>query len=264
MATKKNSASASKEKIKSTSKKSKGTVKKAPATPKAERKPTQERALIAKCQKIKRLELAATSDECNGRYAIGVEILSVRTDKKTYGTGAVEKIAAALGRDANTLYDYGKVAEVWDEPKFETQSKKPNKNGVPLSFSHFIVLANVKDAAGRARFLEAALAEALSVSALKEKSNPKKEEKPVAVFKHVVESLTTRIKTWSEKLETNLNGASDKDIATLAETCDGAAETLHTFANTLRDQGGQNGAPAGGPTGPVSTSPKDAEVNAAE
>lgn len=120
-------------------------------------------ALEGKLKTLQELEARATRDECATRYAMGLEIEDVRTAKDgTYGEGAIATLAAALGRDPNTLYEYGDVAKTWSKDEFEALCSRSAPGGTRLTFSHFIALTKAPGVQ-RAALLARAATERLSV-----------------------------------------------------------------------------------------------------
>lgn len=93
-------------------------------------------------------------------------VLSIRENAK-YGEVAVEKIARSLGRDASSLHDYANVVQCWGPVEFKQLMKRKSRKGLPLSISHLIELTGVRSAPQRAKLLEKALTEGLSVRDLR-------------------------------------------------------------------------------------------------
>jgi hypothetical protein len=68
-------------------------------------------------------------------------LLGLNRGADTYGRGAVEKLAKALGRDADTLYDCAHVFVLLENKKLGALAERSD-HGLPLSFSHWVVIAN--------------------------------------------------------------------------------------------------------------------------
>jgi hypothetical protein len=113
---------------------------------------------------IQKLLAEAATNEIDARYRIGVIIRSVMEAESTYGEGAVERLAEALGRDATSLYRYAAVAKLWSDAEMRALSRQPNDHGEPLSWSHWVELARVPST--WKRWLERALGESWSVRRL--------------------------------------------------------------------------------------------------
>jgi hypothetical protein len=103
-------------------------------------------SLRRQCDAIQKLLAEAAADEIDTRYRVGVIIRSVIDAEGTYGTRAVERVAAVLGRDAGSLYRYASVARTWPESEMRTLSRRPNCFGEPLSWSHWVELSRVPTA----------------------------------------------------------------------------------------------------------------------
>ena len=101
------------------------------------------------------------------RYEIGVVVRDIVEDEATYGAGAMRLICDALGLKKTSLYDAASVARRWSREAFRDRMDKPTLHRVPLSFSHFVVLAEVDDAARRDELLDIARREGLVVRELR-------------------------------------------------------------------------------------------------
>lgn len=111
--------------------------------------------------------LAGTVNEITLRYRVGCEVQAL---KRTYGDGAVGKLARQLGRARSALYEYASVAAAWpDRKEFVKWAKRKQRDGAPLTFSHFVDLARVSDAAARKHLFEVALTDRLSVRQLRKR-----------------------------------------------------------------------------------------------
>jgi hypothetical protein len=99
-------------------------------------------ALRARLMAIRKLLAQADLQEAQTRHRIGKVVAAVRDEKGKYGAGAVEQLAAALHRDASTLYRYALVADLWSEREI---LRVRNCHDEPLSWSHWEALAKVPD-----------------------------------------------------------------------------------------------------------------------
>jgi len=127
-------------------------------------------ALSKEYAEIKNLIKAVETKDVERRYALARRFADIRAGdgKKKYGTGAVKKLAAALGWSKSSINDYANVAEAWpDKRKFVALVKKTDKFGKPLSWSHFVEIAKADDKKQRAKLVEAALKHGWSVRELK-------------------------------------------------------------------------------------------------
>lgn len=100
------------------------------------------------------------------KHAIGVVVLAAREDPKKYGKGSVQTLAILLGYDKSTLHDFADVAETWKAAEFAALLRRKNGLGLPLKFSHLVVVHTVDDKKKRDQFLERALKENLTVKQL--------------------------------------------------------------------------------------------------
>jgi hypothetical protein len=118
-------------------------------------------------------ELVVTSDvgTIKARCAIGHHVVQVMEDENKYGKKGVKQLALALHRDTDTLYDCVKVAKLLATEPFKELSREGSINGLPLSFSHWLVLAKA-DERIREQLTRQALNEGLSVRELKAEAEP--------------------------------------------------------------------------------------------
>ncbi len=107
------------------------------------------------------------------RYDVGSKVDRLMKEEDGHGKGLVAEVATQLGRDADSLYNFARVAAVWTRTGFRQLAARKNAAGAPLSFSHFVELSRKggKDGAGlgekpRMKLLKRALKEKLSVRAL--------------------------------------------------------------------------------------------------
>ncbi len=100
------------------------------------------------------------------RYRIGQLIADVKASELPYGRGAVPELASALGMNEGTLYRYALVAETWGERELKSLLARKTPLGEPLSFSHFVELAQVPDKKMRDDLLAHAFAHGVSVREL--------------------------------------------------------------------------------------------------
>lgn len=96
------------------------------------------------CQEVRQLLNRNDARDALDRYQIGCIIREVRNAEHTYGLGGVGKIARAVGRDVDTLYEYGDVAETWSQVEITRLLERKTPLGVPLSFTHLVVLSKVR------------------------------------------------------------------------------------------------------------------------
>lgn len=120
-----------------------------------------------KYQQLKVALAKADRGDATARYKIGVIVHGVDLGGKKYGTDPVGQLAAALGKDPNTLYEYSRVAGTWPLGKFTSILSKRNAFGLTLSWTHFVVLSYVKAEKPRTALTKRALLEGLTVERLR-------------------------------------------------------------------------------------------------
>ena len=123
-------------------------------------------AALKKFNEIRDDLAAAEHGNALARYKVACGIREVR-DAGKYGTGAMTKLAEVLGKSESWLKDYAAVAETWPNAKtFTALAAKKNKNGLPLSWSHFVELMCVETGERRQSLMEQALKGGWSVADL--------------------------------------------------------------------------------------------------
>jgi len=121
-----------------------------------------ERAVI---RDVRRLLAQGYTRDARLGYAIGARIKSLKSEEGKYGKGSVEHVADEVGCTAALLYNFAKVADAWTDEEFEAELAKPSE-GLPLTLSHYAVVARLKDVAQHPTFLERARCELLPVREL--------------------------------------------------------------------------------------------------
>lgn len=96
------------------------------------------------CDRVQELLRRSDARDIVDRHAIGCIVRDVRSAEHAYGHGAVGKLARAVGRDVDTLYEYADVAETWSETEIVRLAERKSTLGVPLSFSHLVALSKVR------------------------------------------------------------------------------------------------------------------------
>lgn len=135
----------------------------------------------AACTRLRDLMSRAELDDIVNRHAVGIVVQEVRDGAK-YGSGAVGKIAHELGVDESTLSRYAKVADAWTKPEIVALAKMKNAHGLPLTWSHLVEIADVKDGRRRRGLVGKVIEEGLSVRGLRALIGANEEtsvEKPV-------------------------------------------------------------------------------------
>jgi hypothetical protein len=138
------------------------------------------------CKEVQELISRSDARDAIDRHAIGCIIRDVRDAEHTYGEGAVAKIAHAVGRDADTLYEYANVAETWSHAEIKRLMARKTALGVPLSFSHLVVLSRVRNRPDLLTIMTERALEGVSVRHLRSltvrERRRKKVEAPVVTF----------------------------------------------------------------------------------
>lgn len=122
--------------------------------------------LRAVCEQIRALLSKADLGEVEARYNAGRLLLGVRRAPGTYGSHAVAQLAAELGRDTATLYRYALVPERWSPAQMAVLIARRTSKNNPLSWSHWVELAQIESDTLRASLLERTLHQSLSVREL--------------------------------------------------------------------------------------------------
>jgi hypothetical protein len=128
-------------------------------------KQKQTKKLTAAIAKVRDTLAAAERDDLAARHQVAVIVLDVK-DTSKYGENAIERVEEEIGFDRATLYRYARVAEVWATKEFKDVSARTNSKGMPLSWSHWELLATLDDGRSRKSLVERSFKEALSVRAL--------------------------------------------------------------------------------------------------
>lgn len=123
-------------------------------------------ALQKRCAAIQTWLARAASDDVQARHRVGQLLVDTRKKEQVYGANAMGHLAAALRRPVSTLYRYAFVAECWSGREMKTLAGQLNAFGEPLSWSHWVELAQVRSRNTRERLHARALKEGLSVREL--------------------------------------------------------------------------------------------------
>ena len=196
----------------------------------------QQRNFKAACKEARYLLTAADRSDLLTRYKAGVIIRKVK-ESADYGENGVKRMEEELGRDQGTLYRYSTVVETWEEPEFKAQIKRTNAKGLPLTWSHYELLATVEDGRRRNGLITRALNECLSVHALRalmgsSESKAKRaatgeatEISPSGAIRHLDQALDAfekEARSWEEQalpsLITSREKLKKKDVTRLTET----------------------------------------------
>ena len=202
--------------------------------------------LRTKTVEIGMLLAASATESSKARYHIGALVAEIDGAPKKYGRGAVRRVALAVGRDVNTLYEYAAVARSWTREEFVVVAARKNGGGVALAFSHFTALARIDQRRARGVLLERALRDSLTVRELSaivvaKLYAPSVGGAGVASRLHqivrVSDGLLERAKGWHSSLAEVAQEKSTPELAELlesaaarqravAEACGGYAELL--------------------------------------
>ena len=205
--------------------------------PNSKRKPPRGKAVLdemneklrEQCTQVAQLLTTGAVEAAKARHKIGAIINCIDDDGKRYGSGAVRKVAAAVGRDVDSLYDYARVAKTWPTGEFSKIAARKNGGGVPLTFSHFVQLAHVGNSRTRESLMERAYGESLSVRALERLVDehldraPSEEDvsarlKTIAV---VADRVLARASSWASSLARIKTEAATPELAALIDNAAG-------------------------------------------
>lgn len=101
------------------------------------------------------------------RHGVGTVVKKVRGDRAKYGERALKQLEDAFDFDENTLRRFEAVAETWTKADLKKLLHRKNVKGLPLTWSHLELLAQVSSGARRDKFIEKILHDALSVRELR-------------------------------------------------------------------------------------------------
>jgi hypothetical protein len=79
------------------------------------------------------------------RYEVGEHIAKIKETDTKFGEGAVEKVAAAMNRQADELYALARIVETYTREEIEQMLEKGAKKGFQVTYSHVRLLAGVSD-----------------------------------------------------------------------------------------------------------------------
>ena len=158
------------------------------------------------------------ADATQVRYRLG-GIAGEIKDANTYGDKAVERFSRALGLNKATVYGFAAVAEAWDKKAIGDLLKRQNILGAPLSFSHLILLAQVKRATKRDSLIDSALKQGWPVSKLRRQIEPEKQANKrssklgISAGLRALVSRSESLLTTIDKSETAVFSVIDKSAA---------------------------------------------------
>jgi len=208
-------------------------------------------AFLRACEEIRALFAQAVRDELHTRYRAGALLSVVKRTPLAYGEGAVERIAAELGMAVATLYRYATVAESWSLAEIEDQSRRTNRFGEPLSWSHLVALTRVPNPVSRRALAAQCLAEGWPVRRLTQiitalagedaldDDDARADESVRVALTEGIQSATraaVELSIFAEALQARLADLEvDADAELVARAID-AFEQLHVRAESTLDQ----------------------------
>ena len=207
-------------------------------------------------KKVRSLLLRADRSDVEARYEISVLLCGILESAK-YGKKAIESMEVEIGLSHQSLYRIAKVARAWPKVEFASVSKKRNSKGWPLTWSHWQVLATVKDESLRESLLRRALDESLTVEEVEAEAKAKKQGETEAAtgveasesppFRFDVElsrwvgAFEKELVEWRDKLPGDVKTAAsemdDVRLARLKETLERlatAGESVAAMADELK------------------------------
>jgi hypothetical protein len=137
--------------------------------------------LQSKCGAIRELLAESGRNDAKAQFKLGALVNDAKADVEKYGHRGVAQLAAALGYNVATLYRVAKVNERWSWSELSAILNKRSPTGLPLGFTHLVVIAAVPAKRDRDVLIEVTLAEGLSVRALRrqvERASNSGEEQP--------------------------------------------------------------------------------------
>jgi hypothetical protein len=129
------------------------------------------KALEKEFAEIQKLVVKAEKQNVGARHEIALRCQEIREGdgrRMKYGHGASATIAKRLGWSRSTFYEYANVGKGWpDKLQFQKLTTRIDKFGKPLSWEHFVLLANRADSEKRDGLLEDTLKHGWSVRTLR-------------------------------------------------------------------------------------------------
>lgn len=166
-------------------------------------------------QNIHKQWVMAEKHDVAARYYVATMVQAVK-DAAKFGEGAIDKLEGPSGLDRSSLYRLAAVAETWAPSDFKKVSAEKAKNGLPLSWSHWEVLAyEVKDGRARNGLMTQALDECLSVRDLRARANgtdraeqeqqgaeptPATDAEVIADLYNFVDTIENKLESWGIRL----------------------------------------------------------------
>ncbi len=147
------------------------------------------------------------------RYNMGEKIRVIIEKESTYGSNAVEQLAAYLGQSTTALYELRNVAECYTRTEIKDLAKREMANGNHISIAHIRTLVQIKRAADREKMTKRIFNESLTAAQLAtevaagvDKTNtrgggrpPAKPTSPLAGTQQIFEQFQTvnnRVEVW--------------------------------------------------------------------
>jgi hypothetical protein len=103
----------------------------------------------------------------------GARLKKIIEQEATYGSNAVEQLAAYFGKTTKYIYDCRNFAQEWDKEFLKAQLAQPMSDGNLLHFDHFRHLTRVKSTKDQELLLRRVRTECLSTNALDEEISAK-------------------------------------------------------------------------------------------
>lgn len=116
------------------------------------------------CDRLRPKLKAADLAHVKARHELGSLVQRI-VEGASYGEDAIGQIQSQLGYHPRTLYRWATVAAAWPTPELEALVGRHNRHGLPLTWAHFDVLADLPPKR-RLDVAERALTESLSAREL--------------------------------------------------------------------------------------------------
>jgi hypothetical protein len=102
----------------------------------------------------------------DARFSIGCLAARLQAEPRTFGAGALARMAEFLGQDVTLLYRYANVATCWTEAEARQLISEGTRGEQALTWSHLVALAAIDGSRERAHWTKRARAESMSVRGL--------------------------------------------------------------------------------------------------
>lgn len=140
--------------------------------------PSLAEALAEQLERILQQQANANRRNVADQYPISCICQDIRDNADgKYGKTPIKAALEKLGWERAWFYKLARVADAWlTEESIKADAERVNSRGIPLSWSHFVELAGIKDDEPRESILREALDKAMSLQELKGRIKAEQQE----------------------------------------------------------------------------------------